>query len=447
MKAISFFGASSGIVTGSNYLLTDDDGYGIVVDMGMFQGTQEVDKHNYDPLGFDAREVHTMLLTHAHLDHVGRLPMLTRHGFTGKIYATKPTKELAEVVMFDSAKINNLDKHTPTLYTDEDVFNTLERFEVIQYDQEFEIGKNKVVYKDAGHILGSSSIVINDGRKNIVFSGDLGNYPQIIEHSTQFIEKGDIVIMESTYGDKSHPDQDYTKIIQDEINAVEDRKSTLLIPSFAVERTQVILHIIDKLKKENKVHKDTEVFLDSPMAIRATKIYKNNNKFFNEELYKYSQANDVFDFPGLHVVNKAKYSRKIHRMKGAKVIIAGSGMMNGGRILNHAKSFLANPTTRLLMVGYQAEETVGRAILEGAKEVEIDGGVIKMNAHLTTINSMSAHADQPRLMKWLKNIKGANKIFLTHGEDIQREALSEKIKSELNIEDINRPNLGERFEI
>lgn len=447
MKAITFLGASSGIVTGSNYLLTDDDGYGIVLDFGMFQGSDEIDKHNYKPMQFDAREVHSMILTHAHLDHVGRLPLLTRNGFTGKIYATAATKALAEIVMFDSARINSRETEKPLLYTEHDVIDTLHRFETVKYNDEFEIGKSKVIYKNAGHILGSASVEINDGRKKIIFSGDLGNSPQLIEKTTEMFDEGDIVIMESTYGDKSHPSEDPTKTIQEEINMAEDTKATLLIPSFSIERTQVLLHMIAVMKKHGKVGNDTPVFLDSPMAIRATEVYKSFSNLYSEELFKYSQSNNIFDFPGLKITERSSLSKKIAKRQGAKVIIAGSGMMNGGRILHHAKQNLSNSRTRLLIVGFQAENTIGRQIIDGAKAIDIDGREVNMNAHLTELRSMSAHADQPRLMKWLKNIKGTKKVFLTHGEDPQRNVLSEKIKSDLNIEDINLPQLGERFEI
>lgn len=447
MKYLRFFGASSGIVTGSNYLLTDEKGYGIVVDMGMFQGSEEIEKHNYEPLQFDAREVHSMLLTHAHLDHVGRLPMLTRNGFTGKIYATAATKALAEVVLFDSAKINSQDVDRPLLYTEDDVHDTLQKFEIVKIDQEFEIGSAKITYKNAGHILGSASIVVEDAGKRIIFSGDLGNSPQLIEKPTQMIDEGDIVIMESTYGDRNHPEEDPTKIIQQEINIAEEKNSTLLIPSFSIERTQVLLNIIKVMKKQGKVRNDTVVYLDSPMAIRATDIYKNFSNLYSDYLGKIADNSDPFDFPGLKITEQGRDSRKINKRSGTKIIIAGSGMMNGGRILHHAKRWLGNHNTRLLIVGFQAENTIGRQIVEGAKVIEIDDREISVNAHVEELYSMSAHADQSKLMKWLTSINGVKKVFLTHGEDPQRETLKDKIKSELGIEEIELPTLQEGFEI
>lgn len=446
MRDLTFLGASSDIVTGSSYLLNDDKG-GILIDMGMFQGTEETEKLNHKELTFDASKVHTVLLTHAHLDHVGRLAMLVRNGFTGKIYMTPATRALAEVVMLDAAKIALGDIDRPVLYGEEDVFNTLSKIQIVDYHQKFKIGESEIHFRDAGHILGSASILINDGKQKIIFSGDLGNSPDNIVKPTEFFEEGDLVIMESTYGDKNHPLDNPDETIQREINLIEQTGATLLVPSFAIERTQVLLHKINHLKKSGLIRPETRVYLDSPMALKATDIYKAFPDLFNEEMKTHYETGHPFDFDGLRVIENVNDSRKIKRDKDPKVIISGSGMMAGGRILNHAIEYLPYQQTRLLIVGFQAEGTIGRQIAEGARIVEIYDRKVKVNAHKTELYSMSAHADQHALLKWLGHIRGVKKVFLTHGEKIQRDTLAEKIKNELSINEVEKPLLDQTFNL
>lgn len=445
MREITFLGASSDIVTGSNYIVTDNDGYGIVVDFGMFQGDRHTDQLNYDQLTFNPVDIHSVLLTHAHLDHVGRLPMMTKYGFRGRIYMTAATKALAEVVMLDSAKIAMHDNDKPILYNKEDVYDTLERIDLVSYDEEFELGKVKVKFKDAGHILGSASISLDDGHKKLVFSGDLGNSPEEIVKPTDYFDSADHVVLESTYGDKDHPEDNPDETIQKEINAIEKTNATLLIPSFSIERTQVLLHKIDHMKRDGRVKNETKVYLDSPMAIKATDIYKAFPDLYNQEMKDHVEKDAPFDFPGLRVIERSKDSKRIKNKKEARVIIAGSGMMAGGRILNHAIDFLGNPENRLLIVGFQAEGTYGRKIIEGAKKLKIYGKQVDMRAHLTELYSMSAHAGQSNLMKWVSKLKGAKKVFLTHGEKAQRDTLAQKIKNNLDIKQVEKPMLKQSF--
>ncbi len=445
MSKIQFLGAA-GEVTGSSFLLTNDNNESILIDLGMFQGTEEVEKLNYLPLKFDPKSLKYVLLTHAHLDHCGRLPLLVKGGFNGKIYATAPTKSIAEISLYDSAKIASENLDHLILYTASDVEQTLRKISIVDYNRSFKISDWTVTFHDAGHILGSASIEIKDDRENktYIFSGDLGNTPQDLIRPTEYIDSADVVIMESTYGGKVHPEEDALLILQQEINTVEKSGGTLLIPAFSVERTQEVLHKIGLLKKSHKINTQTPVFLDSPMAIEVTDIFKIFMSFCNQEI---QNETTPFDFTNLITVRSSKESKAILDVVGAKVIIAGSGMMNGGRILHHLADYISIPSTRLLVVGYQAEETLGREILDGAKKITIEGENFPVQANITDLQSLSSHADQPKLLNWLKAIKGVTQVFIVHGEDDQRSALSDKIKNNLDIKDVQLPLQDQIIEV
>nr|MBP9719383.1 MBL fold metallo-hydrolase [Candidatus Levybacteria bacterium] len=333
----------------------------------------------------------------------------------------------------------------------EEVEKVMEMIEIVEYDTEIKIDNIKVTFRDAGHILGSSSIEIFDPTSprlrgaskgtTIVFSGDLGNTPEDIVRPTTFIEKADFVVMETTYGDKDHPLEDVSAIIQKEINTIEQKGGVLLIPAFSIERTQEILHRIHHLKRDGKIKEDTPVFMDSPMAIRATEIFKAFKQFYNEELRQHKS--DPFDFEGLVITPEAKDSKEIIAAHEPKVIIAGSGMMSGGRILHHAANYLSSSSTRLLFVGYQAEETLGREILEGARHVNINRKSIKVSAHIGEVASMSSHADQKKLVTWLEHIQGVKKVFLIHGDTQQRAVFAQKIQGK----EVVIPKLGETYKL
>ena len=446
MKQIAFLGAS-GEVTGSSYILTGADDTKIMIDFGMFQGSEDVVALNYQKLSFKSSELKGVLLTHAHLDHCGRLPLLVFGGYFGKIYMTAPTRSLVEVILTDAAKVAKMDlEHTP-LYTQDEVDKVLEMIEVIEYDTVFSIGNFQITYRDAGHILGSASIEILDAtdEKRIVFSGDLGNFPEDIVKSTKFIEAADYVVMESTYGDSSHPGEDVSKTIQEEINEIEAHGGVLLISAFSIERTQEILHRMNHLKKDGKIKAETPVFLDSPMGIHATIIFKDFKQFYNDELHTHSD--DPFGFEGLVITEEARDSKEIIKAMDPKVIVAGSGMLSGGRILHHASNYLPLPNTRVLFVGYQSEETNGRRIIEGAKSVVINEKTVRVKAHIREIKSMSSHADQPKLLEWLGHIKGVTKVFLIHGDSDQRNTLRQVIKEKLQITEIFIPQNGQEMSL
>lgn len=447
MKKIEFLGASEGEVTGSCYLITASDTNEVLVDFGMFQGARDIEDRNFEPLLFSPSTLQGIFLTHAHLDHCGRLPLLVFGGFRGKIYMTAPTRAFVEIILNDSARIAEKDEAQDPLYTLDEVWKVLKMIEVVEYDRPISVGSFTATFYDAGHILGSSSIKLTETqtKESVVFSGDLGNTPQSIVKLTEYIDSADYVVMESTYGDSSHPNEDASQILQEEINIVEQTGGVLLIPAFAIERTQEVLHLIHHLKADNKIKAETPVFLDSPMGIDATTVYLDFQNFYNDEIKNHTDI--PFNFDGLIVTNEAKQSRKIISEPTPKVILAGSGMMSGGRILHHALNYLSLPKTRVLFVGFQAEKTLGRKILEGAKNVTIDKATIPIRAHIREIKNLSSHADQPRLLTWLDHIKGVKKVFLTHGELAQQEALAEKIKQGFKIAHIYLPKHGEAFEL
>lgn len=441
MKTIQFFGAAGG-VTGSCYLLTGDSGQTILIDLGLFQGLDDKENINANALTFDAKNLSAVLLTHAHLDHCGRIPLIIQAGFSHKIYTTLPTKQIAKLSLLDTITIAQEEKKQP-LYTVGDVEKTYACMETVSYDQAFQVGEFSITFRNAGHILGSASIEISDGNKTICFSGDLGNSPQDLIAPTEYITNADFVIMESTYGNSEHPKEDVDTLLQKEINAIEHAGGTLLIPAFSIERTQEVLHRIHNLKNTHKIEAITPVFLDSPMAIEVTEIFKQNTAFLSTELIH----DQPFDFENLMKTKTSDESKAIYKVESPKVIIAGSGMMSGGRILHHFINYLSLPTTRILIVGYQAEKTLGREIIDGAKEVKIYHEIIPVRATITHIQSLSSHADQPKLLQWISHINHVQKVFLTHGENEQRQALAEKIKQETNIPQIILPNRNDSYEI
>lgn len=437
-------GAIHNIVTGSSYQLISDGGQSILIDFGMYQGSLELEQLNQTPLNCDIQKLSGVILTHAHLDHCGRLPLLLRQGFSKNIYMTPPTKELAELVLLDSAHIAAEDQSHPPIYSKEDVGKIFSLVKTVDYQTPFSLGDFLITFNDAGHILGSATIEIIDQSargefKKVVFSGDLGNSPEDIVRPTQKITSADIVVMESTYGDRLHPSDLPLNMIQSEINAIETNGGTLLIPAFSLERSQELLHHIGHLKRSGRVKSETPVFLDGPMAQKATLIYEKYPQYFNREFAADFKDGNPMIFAGLTVTQSGHQSQQLSNNPEPKVIIAGSGMMNGGRILNHALKYLSDSTTRVLIVGYQAEGTIGRQLLDGAKYVQIYDKNVEVKAHINETQAMSSHADQSQLLKWLGTIKGIKQIILTHGEETPRTVLAAKITDQFAVTDILLP--------
>lgn len=446
---IKFLGAA-GTVTGSSYVLTSDSGQSILIDLGLFLGTPEINTLNYQPYEYDCTQLSAVLLTHAHLDHCGRLPILLPKGFKGNIWMTPATQDLTELSLLDSASLMKNGDTRHILFDKTLAEKTFKQFMRVDYRTPTNIGDFSVTLRDAGHILGSASLEINDNKAvsplhKIVFSGDLGNTPEDLLMGTELIDSADVVVMESTYGDRLHPASVPVDTILAEILSVESSGGTLLIPAFSLDRTQELLHMIMHLKKSGSIQAATPVYLDSPMAQKATVIYSDYPQIFNAHIQEDLAHNSPFVFPGLRNIAQREESEALHEQPGTKVIIAGSGMMNGGRILGHAAHYLPIPDTRLLIVGYQGVGTIGRMLMEGAKQLSIEGKTVEVKASINNTQAMSSHADQRQLMNWLQHIKSVKKVILTHGEDGPRTALAKRITAELGHTDIILPTLHQEI--
>lgn len=446
---IGFFGADRA-VTGSNHMVEFGQTK-VLFDCGMYQCGRFCEIENYKPFTYDPVSVVAVFVSHPHADHCGKLPKLYKDGFRGKVYCTAPARKLAQVVLEDSAKLigreAKRDKTEP-LFTLEDVEGVMKLFVDLDYHSEVEIGGGKFKLLDAGHILGSAMVVgVIEGR-TIVFSGDLGNSPAPLLQPTETVQGADIVIMESTYGNRLHESvtERERKLLEVILEVVQNR-GVLLIPSFAIERTQELLHDIDHILEANNLGR-VKVFLDSPMAIKATEIYQESFDYLSDGIQDHETPRSLFNFPQLELTESKKDSLEIDDEGNPKIIIAGSGMMNGGRILSHAVKVLPNPNNVLLIVGYQSEGTLGRRLLDGERKVKIEGKEVEVLARIKAIGSYSAHADQNQILMWFKAMGSMpEKVFLVHGEIDQAQGLADKLKEEGICNDVVIPSFGEVFEI
>lgn len=445
MLTITFLGAA-GTVTGSCFFLKNaSEKQGLLIDGGFFQGPAEIEDLNHAHIPLAINEIAGILLTHAHLDHCGRLPLFVKLGYSGKFYMTSATRALAQLTLTDAVHVSREEFDQP-LYDEAAVEKVFKQTQIVQYEESYMLGGYEVKYVDAGHILGAASILITDQYPNskkqtVVFSGDLGNSPEPLVKPTTLIDRADVVVMESTYGDRTHSAEDINVALTKEIAAIEENNGTLLIPAFALEKTQELLHVIDHLKKEAKIKSSLQVFLDSPMATAATQIYRQYIELYNTELTDHKHRDDPFEFPGLTVSHTRQQSKRIRETKGPKIIIAGAGMLTGGRMLYHLIDYLSLETTRLLFVGFQAEGTLGRQLLEGATQVLVKDHSLLVRANIRKISSLSAHADQPKLLAWLAHIKEVKQVYLIHGEDGAREILKEEITKRLPHVSVMTPQL------
>lgn len=450
------------MVTGSCYVVSGNNNQ-LMVDFGMFQGKYGEEMNNKLPevnvsgstseqtlnrFSSDEKPLVGVVLTHAHLDHCGRLPMLMQMGFRGEIFMTKATKDLVEISLLDSARINEKEEGQG-LYTTEDVLKVFKRFRVRGFSEKFFVGEFEVSFSRVGHILGAASVVVKQkgNEKRVVFSGDVGTDKPPLIRPWVTPRVADVVVMESTYGNRLHSKNEELRIIKEQVDYVYRTGGTLLVPVFSIQRSQRVLYRFHQLYGKEGLPGGMKVYFDSPMAIEVTRVFKKRADEFSDELMTASLNKDPFSFPGLVITEKAWESRKkIGKDKEAKVIVAGSGMMGGGRIMRHAVSYLGDDKNRLLIVGYQAEGTLGRELVEGAEVVEIDEKEVEVKLKIERIKSMSAHADQRQLLLWLSRIKGVKKVILTHGEDEPREELARKIKERFSV-DVLEPVLGEEIEI
>jgi len=434
---ISFHGAAEG-VTGSCHLI-QVAGKKLLIDCGLFQGSREVEEDNAKPFGFDPKAIDYLLLTHAHLDHCGRIPLLVKQGFDGEIITTMATQELARIVMLDSAYLNeedvrrknrklkrkkNVKALIESLYTTEDALHALDYFgRRASYNKPIEVAKGiRATFIDAGHILGSACIFLEleeEGRKRtVLFSGDLGTNGRAILRDPDKPPHADVVVMETTYGDRDHKELEPSiDELFEAINHTVARGGNIIIPTFALERAQELLYYLHEGWKEKLLPRGLQVFLDSPMAISATNVFARHPECYDSETKKlFADGHDPFDFPALHFSHESSESMALNNIHSGALILAGSGMCTGGRVRHHLKKNLWRKECSVIFVGFAARGTLARRIVDGAKTVSIFGEEIAVNAKIYTIGGFSAHAGQGGLLAWHESINKPQITYLVHGE-------------------------------
>jgi metallo-beta-lactamase family protein len=438
---------AAGEVTGSSFLLEAGESK-YLVDCGLFQGDPESEERNRS-FPFDPKEIEAVFLTHAHLDHCGRIPLLFKKGFRGKIYSTSATRDLAQFILLDAAKVQEEDflrqsrkkkrageETFPPLYSEGDVLYSLALFSSVPYNSPIPLSSNsRVTFRQSGHVLGSAFLVFEEQGKRVVFSGDLGSPHRNVVPDPEPPPECDLVFCESTYGDRSHKTlEESVEELKEAINWAFEAGGNVAIPSFALERAQDILYYLRVLREKKQVPQNP-VFLDSPLSINLTEVYQHHIEELDEELRALiSQGKDPFHFPGLEFTPTVEQSRAINQ-KNRVIVIAGSGMCQGGRILHHLKHNLWRDDSAIVFVGYQARNTLGRAIVDGAKKVHIFGELIAVKAKIYTINGFSAHGDKSVLLDWLKNT-GKAEIILNHGEENSSSSLAMELKARQRSVDV-----------
>lgn len=447
---LKFLGGA-GTVTGSKTLIEFEDKK-ILVDCGLFQGLKELRELNRAEFPIPPESIDVIILTHAHLDHCGYIPLLVKKGFKGEIHCTHATAQLAEIILKDSAKIQeedaaraakyNYSRHVKPepLYTSSDVFESLKLFVTHGFSEWVILDQHiKFQFESNGHILGSGFVELKLSESTFIFSGDVGRIKPLLLYPPKKIKHADYIILESTYGDRLHENSDVKEELLAVINEVWEKKGILMIPSFAVERTQELLYLIHLLREERRLP-PIPVYLDSPMGVESTKVY-----------IRFKEEQNISSFDLEHMYDKVEFisnreaSKQVCLDKSPKIVLAGSGMIEGGRIIHYLNNHVDNPNNTLLFVGYQGEGTRGRSILNGSREIKFFGEYHKVNCAIHSINSLSAHGDQEDLVEWLKSIQNEPKtIFLNHGESHQSDALRVKIEHEFawNVE---RPNLNDTY--
>lgn len=459
---LSFHGAAR-IVTGSCHLL-ESGGKRVLIDCGMLQGSRELEEDNADPFGFDPAAIDCVLLTHAHLDHCGRLPLLVKRGFRGEVIGTAATRDLTRVVLLDAAHLQEEEAHHrsrhahrsihpdhPPLFTLMDALCTMDQFgRSARYGKPIEIVPGiTATFIDAGHILGSASIVLDvqekRERRRIVFSGDLGSSGRPLLAAPVPPATADIVVMESTYGDRRHRAYaDSAKEFRAAVNDAFARGGNAIIPTFALERAQELLFTLRLDVESGRLSPAAQVYLDSPMAISATEIFERHPECYSPAVAElFAQGRDPFQLPNLQFVRAATESMALNRIPGGAIIMAGSGMCTGGRVRHHLRHNLWRRESSIIFVGYAARGTLARRIIDGAKEVTLWGDDIPVRAAVHTINGFSAHADQTELVAWHRGIANCQRTFLVHGEELPMQHLAKQ----LGAARIEMPTLHEAFDL
>ena len=435
---LTFYGGA-GTVTGSKILL-EVNYKKILIDCGLFQGLKELRVKNREMLPIDLNQLDFVLLTHAHLDHSGYLPILIKNGYKGKIYCTSATRDLTEIILLDSAKIQEEDarraakhkysKHTkPTpLYTVADAMETLNHFKVIESNKWMKIDDEiDLKFLNSGHILGSVFVLVKVNGKTIVFSGDIGRKNPILLPQFEYIEKADYLVIESTYGNRLHEKTSINKKLLQYIEHTYNKGGVLIIPTFSVERAQEIIYLLSILKREGKLPK-IPIYLDSPMGVNATEVYfnhKNDHKLTSEDVKSMIDT--------VQLISDVRASKAVVNDDNPKIVLAGSGMITGGRVLHYLNKYIEDKKNSILIVGFQAEGTRGRALLSGDSEIKFFGKYHKIGAEIFKINAFSGHADQSELLDWLQHFKSPPILtFINHGEPHQSQALKVKIRTNLD---------------
>lgn len=450
---LTFLGGA-GTVTGSKTLL-EASSTKVLIDCGLFQGLKSLRLLNRAPFEVRPDSIDALILTHAHLDHCGYIPLLVKNGFKGNIHCTKATYDLTEIILKDSAKIQEEDalraarynyskhKNPEPLYTQKDVLKALEHFVLHDYS-EWVILSPEIKFEllNSGHILGSAFINMVANDKKIVFSGDIGRTKPMLLYPPKKIDEADYIILESTYGDRCHPFNSNVK--EELLNVIKEtyeKGGILMIPSFAVERTQELIYLIYQLKQEGKLP-PVPVYLDSPMGINTSNVY---DKYHELQNIPHAEINEMYDY--VKFIKDAAMSKAICLDDSPKIVLAGSGMIEGGRIIHYLNNHMGNAKNTLLFIGYQGEGTRGRSIVSGAKEIKFYGDYHPVKCEIRNISSLSAHGDQQEMIQWLSEFKkGPKKVYLNHGEPHQSDALRVKIKFELNL-DCVIPKMNENFTI
>ena len=451
MLSLQFLGAARTVTGSKTYVKYGEQDF--LVDCGLYQGPRYLQERNWKDLPVNFADLDAVLITHAHLDHTGYLPVIVKNGFKGKIYGSAPTLEIAAVILRDSARIqleNIADmlakniplQHTEPLYTEADVQATIELFSPLGIHEWKEISKDgRFQLLPSGHILGSTFVILEVSDTRIVFSGDLGRKDPLLLGSPELINEADYLILESTYGDRMHPDEDSSELLAKVITETFEKNGTVIIPTFAVERAQEVMYMIEKMRTEGKIP-NIPLYLDSPMGIEVTRIFCKHCDWHDLNL---DQCQDLMH--GAHLVDDYHLTQKLLEDKNAKIVLVGSGMMDGGKIFEYVRAYMSEPTATFIQVGYQAEGTLGRLLQEGQKVVYVKHQEFEVKARIEHMGSLSAHADQEEIMSWLSAFKKApKKVFLNHGELEYARGLQARIQKDLGWE-VEIPNLFQTFDL
>ncbi len=459
MARITFHGAAR-TVTGSKYLLEAGDAR-VLVDCGMFQGLKKLRLRNWEPTPFDAKALDAVVLTHAHLDHTGFLPRVVKEGFQNRVFCTPATSKLAELILLDSAKIQEYDakyankkgysKHKPALplYDGQDVQQTIKQFRETERGKWFSPAEPIWMrFHDAGHLLGSNMIEVEirdqDPPLKLLFSGDVGRYEGPLYHDPAPPPACDYLICESTYGNRDHPEADLLEALEEVVNRSIERGGVMLMASFAIGRAQQLIYLLQLLKKDDRIP-DLPIYLDSPMSCNATTIYKEHN---DDHDLSEGELTDrqVLGGPKLHLCRSVDESKGLNHVEGPAIIISSSGMMTGGRIVHHLKRRLPDKRTTVVLGGFMALGTRGRQIQDGAETIRMHGMEVPVNAAVEKVPGLSGHADRAGLLQWLQDLPAPRKVFLTHGEPDSAEALADELTASREW-DVHVPDLGETHEL